>query len=178
MHRVYDSIIIGAGISGAAISYELAKKGYQTLNLDKLTAAGHGSTSNTCAIIRTHYSTLEGTAIAFDSYFAWKEWDDYIGVEDEKGVAKFNQIGLINIHHRGQNPDKYTKLHYALGIPYEIWDPQKLLSVMPHFVDDSFYPPKRPEDTSFGDPPAGKILEKILFTIPSDISVVWNRGND
>jgi sarcosine oxidase subunit beta len=54
MTQKYDVIIIGAGISGAAIAYELAKKGYKTLNLDRLAAAGNGSTGNTCAIIRTH----------------------------------------------------------------------------------------------------------------------------
>ncbi len=69
MTKEYDAIIIGAGISGAAIAYELSKKGYQTLNVDKLSAAGYGSTSNTCAIIRTFYSTLEGTALAYDGYF-------------------------------------------------------------------------------------------------------------
>jgi len=71
MTQTYDGIIIGAGISGAAIAYELSKKGYRTLNVDRLAAAGYGSTSNTCAIIRTHYSTLEGTAIAYDSYFTY-----------------------------------------------------------------------------------------------------------
>ena len=63
MTRTFDAIIIGVGISGAAIAYELSKKGYRTINVDRLAAAGQGSTSNTCAIIRTHYSTLEGTAM-------------------------------------------------------------------------------------------------------------------
>ena len=87
MNKRYDCIIIGAGISGAAIAYELSQKGYQTLNVDRLAEAGQGSTSNTCAIIRTHYSTLEGTAIAYDSWFDWKNWHEYIGVSDEKGYA-------------------------------------------------------------------------------------------
>ena len=56
----YDAIIIGAGIIGGAIGLELARKGFRTLNVDKLPAAGYGSTSNTCAIIRFHYSTAEG----------------------------------------------------------------------------------------------------------------------
>jgi hypothetical protein len=78
MTGTFDAIIIGTGISGAAIAYELSKKGYRTINVDRLAAAGQGSTSNTCAIIRTHYSTLEGTAIAYDSWFAWKNWNDYL----------------------------------------------------------------------------------------------------
>jgi len=36
-----DAIIIGAGVIGAAIAFELCKRGYCTLNLDQLPAAGH-----------------------------------------------------------------------------------------------------------------------------------------
>ena len=52
----YDCVIIGAGVIGSCLAFELAKKGYRTLNLDKGPGAGHGSTGNSCAIIRVHYS--------------------------------------------------------------------------------------------------------------------------
>jgi sarcosine oxidase subunit beta len=163
MDNHLDAIIIGAGISGAAIGFELSKKSYQTLNIDKLPAAGNGSTSNTCAIIRTHYSTLEGTAIAYDSYFYWKNWANYIGARDELGLSEFREVGAIIIADKKHDQNKYVKLHNQLGIPYEVWDPIKLLTRMPHFVDDSFYPPMRPEDPSFNDPPKGKINPSILY---------------
>ena len=56
MNQTADAIIIGAGIIGCATSFELAKKGYKVINIDKLPDAGYGSTSNSCAIIRFHYS--------------------------------------------------------------------------------------------------------------------------
>jgi sarcosine oxidase subunit beta len=163
MTQYYDAIIIGAGISGAAIAYELSKKGYKTVNLEKLAAAGHGSTANTCAIIRTHYSTLDGTALAYDGYFYWKQWADYLGGSDEMGPAKFYDIGVLVIKPESFDLSKYLKLHDELNIPYEIWDRDKLLERMPHFVDDSFYPPKRPEDPAFGDPPSGKVNSTIVY---------------
>ena len=55
----YDAVIIGAGVIGACTAYELAKRGWKTLSVDKLPQAGYGSTSGSCAIIRTYYSTLE-----------------------------------------------------------------------------------------------------------------------
>ena len=163
MTEKYDAIIIGAGISGAAIAYELSQKGYQTLNVDKLAAAGCGSTSNTCAIIRTHYSTLEGTALAYDGYFYWKNWAQYIGVEDEQGLAEFNEVGVIVIKPKSFDFSKYLKLHDELNIPYEIWTPDTLLEKMPHFVDDSFYPPKRPEHPDFETAPGDKINPNVVF---------------
>ena len=69
MSRSADIIIIGAGIIGTATAFELAKKGYKTLNVDKLPAAGQGSTGSSTAGIRTHYSNRDGVAMAFESYF-------------------------------------------------------------------------------------------------------------
>ena len=82
MNDRYDAIIIGAGVIGAATAYELSKKGFRTLSIDKLPAAGYGPTSNSCAIIRVHYSTLEGAVFAYEGYFYWKNWQDYLGVLD------------------------------------------------------------------------------------------------
>ena len=67
-HHHYDAVIIGAGIIGAATAFELAKLGYRTLNVDKLPAAGYGPTSSSCAIIRVHYSTFDGIALAWEGY--------------------------------------------------------------------------------------------------------------
>ena len=57
MTQKYDAIIIGAGVIGCPIAYELAKKGYKTLNVDARPDAGQGSTAGSCAIVRAHYST-------------------------------------------------------------------------------------------------------------------------
>ena len=157
MIKAFDAVVIGSGITGAAIAYELSQKGFKTVNVERLEAAGLGSTGNTCAIIRTHYSTLEGTAIAYDSYFSWKNWADYLGATDGQDLAEFKQTGLINIYPKGHDPSNHLNLHDTLGIPYEIWDIRRLLEKMPHFTDKSFYPPKRPEDPSFYDDPIEKI---------------------
>ena len=47
MDKNYDAIIIGSGIIGCSIAFELGKLGWNTLNVDKLSAAGNGSTANT-----------------------------------------------------------------------------------------------------------------------------------
>ena len=49
MNHKPDAIIIGAGVIGCAIAFELSKRGFKTLNVDKLPAAGFGSTSNSLA---------------------------------------------------------------------------------------------------------------------------------
>ncbi|HIJ56693.1 MAG TPA: FAD-binding oxidoreductase, partial [Deltaproteobacteria bacterium] len=103
MTKQYDAVIIGSGIMGCSIAFELAKKGWKTLNVDKLAASGAGSTVNSCAIIRVHYSTLEGTAVAYEAYHYWDKWKDYLGVEDDRGMAKFMKQGVLVFKTKGND---------------------------------------------------------------------------
>ena len=164
MNERYDAIIIGAGIIGACTAYELARKGWRTLNLDRLPAAGYGSTGASCAIIRTHYSTLDGAALAYEGYFYWKDWPAYIGVEDERGLARYIDSGCVvlktdlNDHLRPicANMDR-------LGIPYEDWTASQILDRLPYYDLRRFGPPKRPDDPDFGTPGGGEIDGAVYF---------------
>jgi len=127
MSKKYDAAIIGAGVIGCAISFELAKKGYKTLNLDKHPAAGFGSSSNSCAVIRLNYSTFEGTAMAYEGFYYWHNWAEYLGVEDERGLAKFNKIGCLIIKTESNRLGVPSKILFdQLGIEYEDIDLTRL----------------------------------------------------
>jgi sarcosine oxidase subunit beta len=69
MNQIFDAIIIGADIIGSATSLALGRKGWRVLNIDKLPACGYGSTPGSCAIIRPYYSTIDSSAMAFESVF-------------------------------------------------------------------------------------------------------------
>ena len=162
MSHQYDAIIIGAGIIGASIALELSRKGYRTLNLDKLGVAGAGSTANTCAIIRTHYSTLEGTAMAYESYLHWKRWPEYLAAEDERGYARFIETGLVVLLGEGHDMSPHLAHHRALGIPFEEWDVETLKNRMPFLDLNAYHPPRRPDDPHFGEA-SGKLLAGAIF---------------
>ncbi|MEM7342765.1 MAG: FAD-dependent oxidoreductase [Chloroflexota bacterium] len=151
MTKTYDAIIIGSGIMGCAIAFELAKRGYKTLNVDKLPTAGYGSTSNSCAIIRVHYSTWDGVAIAYENVFYWEDWANYIGVEDEAGMAKFIQCGSVVLNQTPTSHEKWTKLFDELEIPYEMWTLDQLREKYPIYDLHTFYPPKAIDDETFWD---------------------------
>ena len=44
-HYCADAVVIGAGVIGAAVALELARGGRKTISVDRLPAAGYGSTS-------------------------------------------------------------------------------------------------------------------------------------
>lgn len=149
MSKNYDVIIIGAGVIGAGIGYELAKRGHKTLNIDKLPSAGFGSTSNTCAIIRTHYSTYDGVAMAFEGYHHWKDWENYLGYRDENGLITFHQTGCLMIEGPKSNWPKMRKLYLDVGVPFEELDLDTVNKRFGIYDLHSFWPPNRPEDPGF-----------------------------
>ncbi len=159
----YDAIIIGAGVIGAAVGYELARRGRRTLNIDKLPAAGYGSTSNSCAIIRFSYSTYDGVAMSWEGQHYWSNWAQYLGGEvDERGLARFIQCGTALLKKPdGGHHEKVIPLLTELGIPFEDWSLEQLAERFPAFDGSMFGPPKRPDDDGFWAEPTGTLLGAV-----------------
>ncbi len=160
----YDAIVIGAGVIGAALGYELAKRGRRTLNIDKNPAAGFGSTSNSCAIIRFSYSTYDGVAMAWEGQHYWANWAEYLGGEvDERGLIEFVQCGTALLKKPGGDGhhEKVVPLLTELGIPFEDWSREKLVARFPAFDAAVFGPPKRPSDEGFWADPTEQLLGAI-----------------
>jgi sarcosine oxidase subunit beta len=168
--REYDAIIIGAGIIGANLAFEMSKAGYRTLNIDKLPAAGYGSTANSCAIVRTHYSTWSGVAMAYEGFQYWKEWDDYLGVTDERGNAGFVQCGGVFIGDDSRYEDKVLPLFDEVGIAYERWDVDHLSDRLPGIDTGEHAPPKRPEDDAFWEDAPKQITSAVYTPIAGYIT--------
>lgn len=158
----YDAVIIGAGIIGSAIAFELAKKGYHTLNVDRLPASGYGSTSASCAIIRFTYSTREGVAMAYEGSFYWKHWAEYLETSDERGLAQFHETGSINLPDPTGRYERIVALFDELGVPYELWDQKRCLDRLPYLDMHSFWPPRRPDDAAFWKP-SDELLTSVLY---------------
>jgi len=165
MNKTADAIIVGAGVIGSAVAFELAKRGYKTLNIDKLPTSGYGSTSNSCAIVRAHYSTWDGVAMAYEGFFYWDAWDDYIGVKDDRGMIKYMKTGSVLFKLEGEDhSSKCLKLFKEIGVEHEIWDLDKLKEMIPIFSHDQYDGTTRPdEDDHFWDK-TGKKIEGAVYT--------------
>ncbi|MGI9621581.1 MAG: NAD(P)/FAD-dependent oxidoreductase, partial [Acidimicrobiales bacterium] len=158
----YDAVVIGAGVIGSAVSYELARRGHRTLSIDKLPASGFGSTSNSCAIVRFSYSTYEGVAMSYEGLQYWLDWPNYIGVNDPRGLVSFKQCGTMLVKREGGHHEKVVPLMKSLGIPFEDWDVETMQHRAPILDAGMYGPPKRPEDSAFWDDPTEQILGGIF----------------
>ena len=164
MPRTADAIIIGAGVIGAATAFELSKNGLRTVSVDRHPAAGYGPTGGSCAIIRVHYSTLDGTALAYEGYFYWRDWARYLETADERGVAEFRQTGcLVMRTPRNDFLNRHLAHCDELGVPYEIWDAERIERRLPIYDLRSHWPPRRLEDERFGEPGEGRIEGAVFW---------------
>ena len=148
----YDAIVIGSGVIGSAINFELSKKGWKTLNIDRNSVAGYGSTAASCAIIRVHYSTFDGCALAYEGYHYWKDWVNHLGISDEMDLAKFIECGCMIYQTKSNNYLK-TIIERAeeLSIPFEIWSPEEIKRKLPIVDTHKFGPVKTLDNKEFGN---------------------------
>ena len=151
MNKTADAIIIGAGVIGAAVAFEMAKRGMRTLTLDRNTLAGHGSTAGSCACIRMHYSTFDGTAFAWEGYHYWRDWADYLQVSADTPLSRLVETGCL-VMKTEQNGYlvKHMKNSSLLDCPHEDWSAEKIAKQLPIYNLESFAPPRSRDDPAFG----------------------------
>ena len=66
-----DAVVIGAGVIGSSVAYELARKGLSVIVVDKAAAPGLGSTSSSSAVIRFNYSTYDAVTLSWEPHFTF-----------------------------------------------------------------------------------------------------------
>lgn len=153
MTRTADAIIIGTGVIGAAIAFEMARAGWKTLSLDRNAQVGHGSTAGSCAIVRMHYSTFDGTALAWEGYHYWRDWVDYLDLPPGTPLAQFRQTGCLVMKTAANGfLERHRRFSTELACPFEDWDAARILDRLPIYTLDSFAPARRLDDPGFGQP--------------------------
>ena len=172
----YDAVIIGGGVIGCAIAYELAKDGKRVACVEKIAVAGSGSTGNSCAIIRTHYSTLNGAALAKSNYPFWENWPGYLGAEGDEVLAIYREVGCCYTCFTSNDFGKRLEdIANEIDIPYEVWTPAKMRANLPIMSPGHFHPAKSADNPAFGEqngelryvlffPKAGYISDPMLAT--------------
>ncbi|MDP7068299.1 MAG: FAD-dependent oxidoreductase [Acidimicrobiales bacterium] len=159
----YDAVVIGSGVIGSSITYELGRRGLRTLTIDRNGGAGLGSTSFSSAIVRFTYSTYPGVAMSYEGLAYWQNWREHLNADDSDDLAKFHQCGMATLKTTGGHHLKVLPHFDSIGIPYEHWDLDAFRDHLPELDLRSFGPPKRPDDDGFWDDPT-ELLEGALFT--------------
>ena len=148
MTHTADAIVIGTGIIGAAVAYELALTGLRVVSVDRLGDVGSGSTSSSSSIVRFHYSTFEGVAASWEAKFGWETWRDYLGAPHEETLAKFLRAGCLILDGSTQR-ERVLSLFGQVGIPYQCWDAETIRQQVPGLDPARYGPPQPVTDDAF-----------------------------
>ena len=92
----HDAIVIGAGIFGCGIAFELSRRGLDVGVIEMNPGPGMGSTSSSGAIVRFSYTTVDGVRMAWEGNQYWENFADYLETDaddHEFGVAHKVTVG-------------------------------------------------------------------------------------
>lgn len=157
MAMTCDAVVVGAGVIGSAIAFELASRGLHVVAVDKGPAAGEGSTSASSAIVRFNYSTRDGVAAAWESMHCWSHWDEHLATTGLGELAALRRTGSIMLDVPVAPREPTIALYNDLGVPYQLWDSDTLTARIPSLDAGRHWPPKRVGDENFGIDPVGSV---------------------
>lgn len=149
----YDAVIVGAGVMGASIAFEMSKAGWKTLNVEQGPLLGQpSSTAMSCGVIRTMYSHIDSVKLAYEGSNLWENWAQHVGGHDEDGPAVFTRSPAVLpcVEASKTYIERGLKCHDELGIPYEFIDNQTLQERFPYLDVRAFGPPGPVDSDSFG----------------------------
>lgn len=127
----YDVTVVGAGIIGLSIAWQLARRSSaRVLVLEKGASVGEGSTGASSAICRYRYSTDEMINCARDGIHAYQNWSAFTGLASPR--AQFHREGVLWMP--GPDRDWATAEHARLtghGIASDLLDDKDLMERFP-----------------------------------------------
>jgi glycine/D-amino acid oxidase-like deaminating enzyme len=155
--RVADVVVIGAGVIGSAIAFELSRDGHRVVVVDKAGGVGHGSTSASSAIVRFNYSTWAGVALAWESLHAWRDWANHLEGRGGEALATFRRTGMLVVPAEATRMQQTTALFDRAGVPWEHWTGDEIARRAPALDPGAFGPPSPVDSEAFFAPAHGQV---------------------
>jgi glycine/D-amino acid oxidase-like deaminating enzyme len=150
MPSVSDVIIVGGGINGACIAFNLAKRGVKVTLVEKTFIAG-GPTGRSSAIIRQHYSNQVTAGMALRSLRVFQNFGDVVG-----GQCDFVQTGFL-LGAREQDVEALeanVALEQSVGINTRVIAADEIKELEPHISLEGIVAAAYEPESGYADPAA------------------------
>ena len=135
MEKTADVVIIGGGVIGVSIAYQLALKKAGRIILLEKGQLGEGSTSRCVGGIRTQFSTEINIRFSLESLKTFEDFEEEFGVDPE-----FKRIGYLFLASTEMEMKVFKenlKLQRQFGIPVELLDSDEIKRRWPYLrMDD------------------------------------------
>ncbi len=133
-----NCLIIGAGISGVSIAYQLARKGMTGIHVVDKGHFTNGATGRCGAGIRQQWATETNCILAKKSIEFFEHAKEIL---DYPGDLEFKQEGYLIVATTKEEHEQFTKnvaLQNRLGIPSKQLNQEEALRIVPHLNPKSF----------------------------------------
>ena len=138
MPNTADAVIIGGGVMGCSILYNLADQGFTNTLLLERDVLASGSTSKSQAILRMHYSNEVTSSLAWQSLEIFKNFEELTGTPS--GYTRTGYFLIVGREDR-QAMQENVAMHQRLGIASEIVSIEDMRELAPMLSvegDESF----------------------------------------
>ena len=136
MNKTANVVIIGGGISGCSIAYNLAKKGVKNIVVIEKQYLASGSTGRCGAGIRMQWGTERNCLLAKLSTEFYENANEELEVVHD---IEFKQGGYLIVAATEKEVEQFKKnvaLQNSLGIPTVYLSPKEAKEIIPH-MDES-----------------------------------------
>lgn len=148
MNQKYDAIVIGAGVIGASVAYNLSKRGLKVLILERQTV-GVGATGASSGLVRMHYDIEVDSALAWESFHFFRNWRERIG--GECGFKKTGFLQIVapekNVHLRAN-----VEMQKRIGILTDVVTAEEVRKIAPMFSTEDFELAAYEPESGYADP--------------------------
>ncbi len=146
-----DILIIGGGVMGTSIAYNLAKQGAGRIILLERQAIGNGTTGRSGAIVRQHYSNDFTIRMARDSLTIFQNFADLIG-----GDCGFVTTGMVVLVDEAGSEAlaANVQLQQEQGVNVQLVDGKTVSEIAPGYSSEGIAAACYERDAGVADPMA------------------------
>jgi sarcosine oxidase, subunit beta len=148
-----DVVIIGGGIMGASLAFELTRLGVRDVAVVERGTIASGASGKTGALLRQHYSNVPEATLAHLSLQTFTNWDDVVG-----GDCGFVKTGsIVTVATGGEDAVNVERMHRviamqnAVGIQSQVITADQLFELQPFTVVDDISVAAYERDSGFVD---------------------------
>jgi sarcosine oxidase subunit beta len=137
--KAYEIVIIGGGITGCSLAFELAKRGRKDILLIEKQYLTSGSTGRCGAGIRQQWGTVLNATLARDSTHLFEHLEEYTGYDGDCGLNQGGYLMVAYTEAEWAQFQKNVELQKSLNIPVQKLDPNGAREIVPHLNTDGLF---------------------------------------
>ena len=128
MESKADVVIIGGGVNGCSLAYQLAKKGKKVVLFEKGYFCS-GATGRCGAGIRQQWSTRENAELAIKSIKIFEQLEKELGADI--GLRQGGYLIVVHDEKDMEQSERNVAMQKELGLDVSILTPEEILGVVP-----------------------------------------------